>query len=518
MAKYIVAMDASVYADSASARTAITDSGATVSEIFSLPLTYEIDSSAEQLANIAGVSYSSLSDDEISIETQRLDTGHFKFLDNRLGSNSDDTQAIQGDDAFRPNYKGDGVTVYIIDTGVKFDHPEFANSNISSLSSVFNDSGEDIAGHGTAVSSLIVGENIGIAKNAGVLSVKLFNSLSGNVTISNVITALSSVKSHHDTNDTSKVKVVCLPWTTAQNNFIDAKIAELNSANLVVVASAGNHNQPVNNYSPAGVEEIITVGSVDSRGNITNFTNLPFGPSDVVNPLTNYGAAVDVFTIGEGVPYAEIKSPDEDYLIGEGTSLSAGIVAGGVASYIQKHTDKSAVEIKDILISEGSVRGKQFIRVDSSANTSIDINQLNLSLLSLDAESSTELFTTPSGRIMNIQVNNIANVDLGLNNTASNVEVLTFSPLSPWMSFNNTTGIFEANTNSLPANVSPGIYLFAVRGEVAGNVMVEEFSVGVYSSDISELDDTGSFYYDTDNAEYDPVETVTYEGAVPSKN
>ena len=118
---------------------------------------------------------------------------------------------------------------------------------------------------------------------------------------------------------------------------------------------------------------------------------------------------------------------------------------------------------------------------------------------------------------MNIQVNNIDNVDLGLNNTAANVEVLTFSPLSPWMSFDVGTGVFEANTNSLPANVSPGIYMFAVRGEVGGNVLVEEYSVGVYTSAESELDSASSYYYDTDTSSYDPVETTTYEGAVPQK-
>ena len=515
MAEYIVALNPSSYASSTDARNAITGTGATINEIYALTYTYNIEATTEQLANISNISHQSLASTEVEVEAQALDTSHFSTLDNRLDALGDGS--LNGDVNFRPKYKGDGVTVYLVDTGIDGTHIELANSNVQFLSTQYSDEGIDTAGHGTAVASLVVGENIGVAKNAGIYNVKAFQNNSGNVEIGKIIGALSSVKGHHDTNNTDKVKVVCLPWTTPQNNFIDAKIREMNSANLVVVASAGNHNANLSTYSPGGVSEIITVGSVNRAGNVMNFTNMPFGPTGITNPGPNYGAALDIFALGDNVNYAETKSPDEDYLSGDGTSLSAGIVAGGVASYIQKHNDKSSAEIKDIVISEGSSIGKQFIRLDDTANLNINLNELNLSLLTLDAESSSELFSTPSGRIMNIAINNVANVDLGINGSAANVEILTFSPLAPWMSFDTGTGIFEANTNSLPGGVSPGIYLFAVRGEVGGNTLVEEYSVGVYDSSESELDTASSYYYDTETTSYDPVETTTYEGAVPQK-
>ena len=335
------------------------------------------------------------------------------------------------------------------------------------------------------------------------------------------VEALSNVKGHHDANDTDDVKVVCLPWTTPQNNFIDAKILELNAANIVVVASAGNHNADINNYSPAGVEEIITVGSIDGAGNIASFTNLPFGTTPA-NALNNYGAALDIFTIGETVCYAEVKSPDEDYLTGGGTSLSAGIVAGGVAAYIQKHTDKTSAEIKNIVVSEGSSIGKEIVRVNADVTSSININELNLSLLSLDADGQSDLFSEPSGRIANIEHGAaVSTINLGLQSGAANVEVLSFSPLSPWMALNTTTGVLTidtTDTTTCPADKAPGVYLFAVRGEIGGNVLVEEYSVGLYETNVSEVETANNYYYDTDTSSYDPVETTTYEGAVPSKN
>ena len=517
MAKYIVAMDSTQYTNPVEARTEITDSGASVTVIYNLEYTYEIEATADQLAAISNVSHSSLASAEAGLELQALDTNHFRFLDNRAGR----TLTFSSDASYRPKYRGTGVTVYIVDTGIDLTHPEFANSNVASHSDVITANGQDTDGHGTAVASLIVGENLGVAKDAGLLSVKLFDSATGNTTIGQVIEALSNVKGHHDTNDTDDVKVVCLPWTTPQNNFIDAKILELNAANIVVVASAGNHNADINNYSPAGVEEIITVGSIDGAGNIASFTNLPFGTTPD-NALNNYGAALDIFTIGETVCYAEVKSPDEDYLTGGGTSLSAGIVAGGVAAYVQKHNDKSSAEIKDIVISEGSSIGKEIIRVNADVTSSININELNLSLLSLDADGQSELFTEPSGRVANIEHGAVATtVDLGLQSGAANVEVLSFSPLSPWMALDTSTGVLTidtTNTSTCPADKAPGVYLFAVRGEIGGNVLVEEYSVGLYATNVSEVETANNYYYDTDTSSYDPVETTTYEGAVPSKN
>jgi|TARA_R110001592_G_scaffold7757_19_gene43083 subtilisin family serine protease len=517
MAKYIVAMDSTQFSNPVEARTAITDSGASVTVIYNLQFTYEIEATADQLAAISNVAHSSLAGADAGVELQALDTNHFRFLDNRAGR----TLTFSSDADYRPKYKGDGVTVYLVDTGIDTTHPEFANSNVTAHSDVVTSGGQDLDGHGTAVASLIVGENLGIAKNAGLLSVKLFDSATGTTTIGQVIQALSDVKGHHDANDTDDVKVVCLPWTTPQNAFIDAKVLELNSANLVVVASAGNHNADINNYSPAGIEEIITVGSIDGAGNIASFTNLPFGTTPD-NALNNYGAALDIFTIGETVCYAEVKSPDEDYMTGGGTSLSAGIVAGGVCSYIQKHSDKSSAQIKDVVISEGSTIGKEIIRVNADITSSININELNLSLLSLDAEGQSELFSEASGRIANIQYGAASStVDLGLQAGSANVEVLSFSPLSPWMAFDTSTGVLTLDTtdsSTAPASISPAVYLFAVRGEVGGNVLVEEYSVGVYTTAVTEVDGADNFYYDTDSTSYDAVETTTYEGAVPSKN
>ena len=65
--------------------------------------------------------------------------------------------------------------------------------------------------------------------------------------------------------------------------------------------------------------------------------------------------------------------------------------------------------------------------------------------------------------------------------------------------------------------------MFAIRGGVTdasgtSSLVVEEFSIGLYATNESELDidnTPSSFYYDTDDASYDEV--VNYTTAINSK-
>ena len=102
------------------------------------------------------------------------------------------------------------------------------------------------------------------------------------------------------------------------------------------------------------------------------------------------------------------------------------------------------------------------------------------------------------------------------------VEVLEFAPLSPWMAFNAATGIVSINGGdaTCTANLAPGVYVFAIRGEVEeGTVLVEEYSVGLYTTNESEVvgeeSNASQYYYDTDSAEYDEI--VNYQASFPNQ-
>jgi subtilisin family serine protease len=519
MANYIVEMDSGVHADATAAQSAITGAGASITTTFSLSLTYLISATAEQLAAISGVKYSEDADADSGLGLQSFSTHHFRYLDNRYYDSSNIAGNITESYSFsswEPKYSGDNKTVYLIDSGINAGHVEFANATITNLHSAYGSTYSDSTGHGTSMAGLIAGENIGLARDCTIKNVKLFDEASGNISVGNVITALDAVLSDHNGSNVADVKVLCAPWTTARNNLIDSKIGEINNSNIVVVAAAGNSNDDVANYSPAGVADIITVGSHDTEFVISEFTNTAWDGGSDSTSFPNYGAALDIFTIGESVTTCSHLS-SVIYGRATGTSMSTALVAGGVAQYIEKHPGKSSNEIKDVLIAEGSIRGKLRLSL-GSGTTSANLDLMNESVLQLDSGGSDESInfsnTFASGRILTMQSGTTANVNLDINSTLSNIHILPFSPLAPWMSYDANTGIITADTSSLDANLSPGVFIFGIRGKTASEyVVVEEFSIGVYDTAESELESSSSYYYDSDNTEYDEAEFVTYSVA-----
>ena len=82
-------------------------------------------------------------------------------------------------------HKGKGVTVFVIDTGVDSTHPDFegrvkvgpsfVNGNYKELTT----NNSDFNGHGTCVSGLITSKSYGLATEANVIVLKVFDESGG---------------------------------------------------------------------------------------------------------------------------------------------------------------------------------------------------------------------------------------------------------------------------------------------------------------------------------------------------
>ena len=68
------------------------------------------------------------------------------------------------------------MNVYVVDTGVNIEHPEFEGRAKWGVSVVDNGSHVDGQGHGTHVAGTIAGKISGVAKKANIISVKVFGS------------------------------------------------------------------------------------------------------------------------------------------------------------------------------------------------------------------------------------------------------------------------------------------------------------------------------------------------------
>ena len=121
----------------------------------------------------------------------------------------------------------------------------------------------------------------------------------------------------------------CPDWEQA----VFDRIRELG---VTVVVAAGNENMEVNNAIPAACADIVTVGATDLTGDKVNFSN--------------FGDKIDIVTRGRNILVANLSTEfDNEYASGGGTSYSAPLVAGAVASMIATNPELNPEQIESIL-------------------------------------------------------------------------------------------------------------------------------------------------------------------------
>jgi hypothetical protein len=199
------------------------------------------------------------------------------------------------------------------------------------------------------------------------------------------------------------------------------------------------------------------------------------------------------------------------------------MVAGISTHFMNLYPNVTAETIKSYMVTRGNDMAKlprststadnldtilSYDNLTYPAGKIAEYNKVSLSILSVPMTSDVTFTTIPAGRLLNLQHGSTQTIDIGLHADVSNVAVLDFSPLSPWMSFNATTGnvtIDTSNVSLAPANIAPGVYHFAIKGTMGDKVYVEEYSVGVYANAHAELNTSTEYYYNDDDEEYEEV-------------
>jgi len=253
--------------------------------------------------------------------------------------------------------RGDTSTVYVVDSGIKQDHPDFVDASVVLLHS-FNGDFVDYNGHGTALSSLIVGKTCGLT-NAQLKVVKIFQS--GTPTLqSDMVAALNAILADYFANG-NRASIVNMSWSIAKNEYINAKIQLLIDNGIYVVASAGNSGVPIADVTPACMPNVFTVGAYNKNFVPCSFTN--YTGTSVIS-LTqndvNYGV-LDTWAPGEDIWVAKL---DGTYGFAAGTSTSAAIVSGGLAYNFRQYTDPDGFIYGEYSTVLQEDRLKYFDRVD----------------------------------------------------------------------------------------------------------------------------------------------------------
>ncbi|MFJ5307986.1 S8 family peptidase [Streptomyces sp. NPDC088350] len=236
-----------------------------------------------------------------------------------------------------PDTGGSGVTVYVIDTGIRITHKDFGGRASYGWDFVDDDAtAQDGNGHGTHVAGTIAGTTYGVAKKAKVVAVRVMDD-TGAGTTSQVIAGIDWVTRH-----ARKPAVANLSLGGYHNAQLDAAVRNSIASGVTYTVAAGNDGLPAGLYSPADVKEAITVGATDRN--------------DARAAFSNIGPAVDLFAPGVAITSASYAS-DTGKATFSGTSMASPHAAGAAAVYLADHPRATPAQVSRALVAE-AVSGK----------------------------------------------------------------------------------------------------------------------------------------------------------------
>ncbi|XP_030830739.1 uncharacterized protein LOC585281 isoform X2 [Strongylocentrotus purpuratus] len=236
-----------------------------------------------------------------------------------------DQLSLPLDGVFQPiGNQGQGVNIYVIDTGILIDHQDF-NGRASVGFDYDNGTGIDCNGHGTHCAGTVAGTAFGVAKLGHVIAVRVLNCF-GRGSWADIISGCEWVAGN-----AVFPAVVSMSLGGAESESVDDAIRAMINAGISVSVSGGNDDFSSCRKSPARTQEAITVGATDS--------------ADVRASFSNYGTCLDIFAPGVAITSAWYTSVDSTNTI-SGTSMATPHVAGAAAIFLGDDPTMTPADVK----------------------------------------------------------------------------------------------------------------------------------------------------------------------------
>ncbi|MFY1675224.1 type VII secretion-associated serine protease mycosin [Plantactinospora sp. WMMB334] len=225
--------------------------------------------------------------------------------------------------------RGAGVTVAVIDTGVD-PHPDLHKNLLEGTDSFPGGTGDgqvDDDGHGTRMAGLIAAHGrpgnrgaLGIAPDAKILPIRYVKTTGSNDP-DDVATGINWAVG-------KGAKVISISSTTSSTPALRQAVTAALSANVVIVAGAGNRSGGILVRFPAAFQGVVAVAATDRNGSHSS--------------ISVTGSKIVISAPGEDI---SSTSPGGRYRTASGTSPSTAIVAGAAALVRSKFPELSAEEV-----------------------------------------------------------------------------------------------------------------------------------------------------------------------------
>ncbi|GIW38119.1 MAG: serine protease [Meiothermus sp.] len=245
-----------------------------------------------------------------------------------------DQRALPLSGTYTYSNTGNGVRVYIIDTGIRVSHSEFGGRAAVAFDAIGDgQNGNDCNGHGTHVAGTVGGSVYGVAKGVRLYAVRVLN-CSGSGTNSGVIAGVDWVRQN-----AQKPAVANMSLGGGASSALDTAVNNAINAGITFALAAGNSNRDACLYSPARVAAGITVGATTSN--------------DARASYSNYGSCLDLFAPGSSITSAWISSDTSTNTI-SGTSMATPHVAGVAALYLQSNPTATPATVRNAIVSNAT--------------------------------------------------------------------------------------------------------------------------------------------------------------------
>ncbi len=237
----------------------------------------------------------------------------------------------------KENLANSRVKIGIIDSGIDYNE----NINVVKRVNLIDDCNgnilvDDNTGHGTAIASILsLKKNVeseiqGVNPNLDIYSYKVLDNKNE--------TTLDVVVETIDEAVIDKINILCMSFGMPDNSeILHNAIKKAYDNGIIIIAAAGNESNGEEALYPARYEEVISVGSINAKGEKSEFSNDIdvdiYAPGEMVKCIGDFGAET----------------------IANGTSISVPFVAGVVSILFEKDKTLNANSIKRILVKIANV-------------------------------------------------------------------------------------------------------------------------------------------------------------------